>query len=99
MRGENQSVTSQNNINMNRDDPIRTAKLSAALDNRLANFRRHRRLERIRKIRGLSARQLMERKISQRATKEPKLEPIARDQLNREPVSQATGRDASLSVQ
>ena len=50
------------------DDPIRTAKLSAALDNRLANFRRLRRLKRIRKIRGLSAKQLMERKMSQRTT-------------------------------
>lgn len=59
------------------DDPIRAAKLSAALDNRLANFRRLRRLKRIRKIRGLSARQLMERKISQRTTKELKPEPIA----------------------
>ena len=59
------------------DDPIRAAKLRAALDNRLATFRRLRRLKRIRKNRGLSARQLMERKISQRTTKELKPEPIA----------------------
>jgi len=49
------------------DDPVLTAKLSAALDNRLANFRRLRRMKRIRKIMGLSAKQLMERKMSQRA--------------------------------
>lgn len=59
------------------DDAIRAAKLSAALDNRLATFKRLRRLKRIRKSRGLSARQLMERKISQRTTKELKPEPIA----------------------
>ena len=48
------------------DGPFLTAKLSAALDNRLANFRRLKRMKRIRKIRGLSAKQLMERKMSQR---------------------------------
>jgi hypothetical protein len=58
-------------------DPIRTAKLSAALDNRLANFRRLRRLKRIRKTRGLSAKQLMERKMSQRATIQSKPEIVS----------------------
>ena len=75
---------------------LTTTQRSAALDNRLANFRRHRRLKRIRKIRGLSARQLMERKISQRTAKELKLEPIATTNSIAESVNQARVRDASL---
>jgi len=59
-------------------DPGRTAKLSAALDNRLANFRRLRRMKRIRKIRGLSAKQLMERKMSQRAAIQSKPATVSR---------------------
>ena len=78
------------------DDPVRTARLSAALDNRLANFRRLRRLKRIRKIRGLSARQLMERKISQRTTKERKPEPIATTNSIAESLNQAPVREASF---
>ena len=78
------------------DDPIRTAKLSAALDNRLANFRRLRRLKRIRKIRGLSARQLMERKRSQRTTKELKPELLATTNSITESVNQGAILDASF---
>lgn len=73
-------TASQSRLSENLVDAIRTGSTVSA--NPSARLRYLRRLRRRRRVKGLSARQLWERKNSQRATKQLNLQPATRQSVN-----------------